>query len=111
MAVLGLIGGPLICASGIAVMFEVFDQGGVGQGIATISEFNWELSLGIWLTVKGFKPSPITIGVRPRSRGGGGSCRGLKGPEPLGQAGDSAPKATSAIVRASSRRGLRQPQR
>jgi hypothetical protein len=59
MAVLGLIGGPLICASGIAVMFGVFDQGGTAQGIATIPEFIWELSLGIWLTVKGFRPSPI----------------------------------------------------
>lgn len=29
------------------------------QGIATIPEFLWELSLGIYLTVKGFRPSPI----------------------------------------------------
>jgi hypothetical protein len=40
-------------------MFGVFDQGGTAQGIATIPEFIWELSLGIWLTVKGFRPSPI----------------------------------------------------
>ena len=59
LAALGLIGGPLICASGVAVMFGVFDQGGTGQGIATIPEFFWELGLGIWLTVKGFTPSPI----------------------------------------------------
>jgi hypothetical protein len=59
MAVLGLVGGPLVCASGIAVLFGVFDQGGAGQGIATIPEFLWELSLGIWLTVKGFRPSPV----------------------------------------------------
>jgi hypothetical protein len=48
-----------VCASGIAVLFGVFEQGGAGQGIATIPEFLWELSLGIYLTVKGFKPSPI----------------------------------------------------
>src|SRR5438874_1383012 len=59
MALLGLIGGPLIIASGIAVLFDVFQQGGAGQGIATIPEFLWELSLGVYLTVKGFKPSPI----------------------------------------------------
>lgn len=59
MAVLGLVGGPLICLSGIAVLLDVFQQGGAGQGIATIPEFLWELSLGIWLTVKGFKPSPL----------------------------------------------------
>jgi uncharacterized protein DUF4386 len=59
MAVLGLIGGPLICLSGIAVLFDLIEQGGTAQGIATIPEFLWELSLGVYLTVKGFKPSPI----------------------------------------------------
>jgi hypothetical protein len=59
MAMLGLVGGPLICASGIAVMFGVDDPGGTLQGIATIPEFLWELSLGVYLTVKGFKPSPL----------------------------------------------------
>ena len=62
MAVLGLVGGPLICLSGIAVLFDVFQQGGAGQGIPTIPEFLWELSLGIYLTVKGFRPSPILSG-------------------------------------------------
>lgn len=66
LAVLGLIGGPLICISGILVMFGVFEQGGTGQGIATIPEFIWELGLGVWLTVKGFRPSPILSGdARP----------------------------------------------
>ncbi len=59
MAMLGLIGGPLICLSGIAVLFDGIEQGSVAQGIATIPEFLWELSLGIYLAVKGFKPSPI----------------------------------------------------
>ncbi len=62
MAMLGLIGGPLICASGIAIIFDVFEAGSVAQSIATIPEFLWELSLGIYLTVKGFKPSPILSG-------------------------------------------------
>jgi hypothetical protein len=60
MAVLGLVGGPLVCASGIAVMFGVLAAGCAGQFIATIPEIVWELSLGIYPTVKGFKPSPIT---------------------------------------------------
>jgi hypothetical protein len=59
MAMLGLIGGPLICATGIAVVLGWIDQGSSVQGIATIPEFLWELSLGIYLTVKGFKPSPV----------------------------------------------------
>lgn len=65
MAWLGLIGGPLVMATGIAVMFDVIERGGAIQGIATIPEFFWELSLGIYLVVKGFKPSPITAGLEP----------------------------------------------
>jgi hypothetical protein len=49
----------LVALSGIAVLFDVFQQGGAGQGIATIPEFLWELSLGLYLTFKGFKPSPV----------------------------------------------------
>jgi hypothetical protein len=59
LAMLGLIGGPLIVASGIAVMFDVIERGSALQGVATIPEFIWELSFGIYLIVKGFKPSPI----------------------------------------------------
>jgi len=59
MAVLGLIGGPLIIASGAAVVLGVIEAGGVWQSIAAIPEFFWELSLGIWLIVRGFNPSVI----------------------------------------------------
>jgi hypothetical protein len=59
LAMLGLIGGPLICISGILVMFGVADQGGTLQSLATIPEFFWELGLGLYLTFKGFRPSPI----------------------------------------------------
>jgi hypothetical protein len=64
MAMLGLIGGPLVTLSGIAALFDVIDAPSTWQGIATIPEFVWELSLGIYLTVKGFKPSPIIGGGR-----------------------------------------------
>ena len=60
MAMLGLVGGPLIIVSGTLVMFGIADPGGPLQGIATIPEALWELSLGIYCTVKGFRPeSPI----------------------------------------------------
>ncbi len=58
LAVLGLIAGPLLIVSGVA-LFGVFEAGSVWQGIATIPEFIWELALGIWLTVKGFNPSAV----------------------------------------------------
>ena len=63
MAMLGLIGGPLIIVSGTAVLFNVIQPGSATQFIATIPEFIWELSLGIYLMVKGFKPSPILSGT------------------------------------------------
>ena len=57
MAMLGLIGGPLLMATGIAIMFDVTERGGTLQAIATIPEFFWELSLGIYCIVKGFRSS------------------------------------------------------
>src|SRR5215211_5353976 len=59
MAVLGLIGGPLIIVSGSAVLFGVIEAGGAVQAIATIPEALWELLLGIWPIVRGFNPSAI----------------------------------------------------
>jgi len=64
MTWLGLIGGPLIILSGTLVLFDVIEPGSSGQALATIPEFLWELSLGIYLMVKGFRPSPITDGMR-----------------------------------------------
>jgi len=59
MAVLGLIGGPLIIVSGVGVLLGVIEAGSVWQGIATIPEFFWELLLGIWPIVRGFNPSAV----------------------------------------------------
>jgi hypothetical protein len=63
MAMLGLIAGPLLVAAAIAILFDVIERGSPVQGIATIPEFIWELSFGIYLIVKGFKPAPILAGV------------------------------------------------
>ena len=57
MAVLGIIGGPLVMASGIAVMFDVTERGGALQSIATIPEILWELSLSLYCIVMGFRSS------------------------------------------------------
>jgi Domain of unknown function (DUF4386) len=59
MAVLGLIGGVLVCVSGTAVLLGVLQQGGSAQTLATVPEFFWELSLGIYLTVKGFRQTAL----------------------------------------------------
>jgi hypothetical protein len=60
LATLGLIAGPLLCASGTAVLFGVFELGSAGQVIPSIPEIIWEAALGIWLIVKGFNASPIS---------------------------------------------------
>jgi hypothetical protein len=57
LAMFGLVGGPLIVFWGTLVMFGVIDQGGTAQGLATIPEFIWELGLGIYATLWGFKAS------------------------------------------------------
>src|SRR5215204_5010652 len=59
----GLIGAPLLFASDIAVLFGFWGQMSVPAGIATLPVALWEISLGVWLVVKGFKPSPTTAGV------------------------------------------------
>jgi hypothetical protein len=65
MALFGLVGGPLVCLSGIAVMFGAFDAGPGPQGIATIPEIIWEAFLGIYLTFKGFKASSVVFDESP----------------------------------------------
>jgi len=60
--VMGLIGGPLLLAVTLASMFGLTHHGSPWWAV-TAPIFFWELSLGLYLTFKGFKPSPITAGV------------------------------------------------
>ena len=73
MTWLGLIGGPLIILSGTLVLFNVIEPGSSAQVIATIPEFFWELSLGIYLIVKGFRPTSPLLASPDVSLVGGGS--------------------------------------
>ena len=59
MAVLGLIGGPLVMASAVFVLFGAYERVSAVSFLLTIPEILWEASLGIYLAVKGFRPSPI----------------------------------------------------
>jgi Domain of unknown function (DUF4386) len=63
MPVLGLIGAPLLIASATMALFRGNHPVTALAAIATAPIFLWELSLGVWLVVKGFKPSPITTGM------------------------------------------------
>ena len=64
---MGLIGAPLILVAGTATLLGLNEQVSVWTGIATAPIFAWELSLGVWLVVKGFKPSLITVGIAAQS--------------------------------------------
>jgi hypothetical protein len=59
MALVGLVGGTMLAASGVAVLLGIIPQGGAVQGIATIPEIIWEAFLGLYLLFKDFKPSPV----------------------------------------------------
>jgi hypothetical protein len=59
MAILGLIAGPVLLAGGTAVLFGVIEPDSALKNLTAAPEFVWELSLGIYLMVKGFKPSGV----------------------------------------------------
>ncbi len=59
IATLGLFGGTLIVGSGIAVMFGLYAQMSSIGALAGLPVLAWEVSFGIYLIVKGFKPSPV----------------------------------------------------
>ncbi|GEM37139.1 hypothetical protein NN4_16580 [Nocardia ninae NBRC 108245] len=57
IAVLGLIGGPLICASATAVLFGRYDQLSAWGSVAALPVFAWEVSLAVYLICKGLGQS------------------------------------------------------
>jgi hypothetical protein len=60
MALLGLIGGPLLILSFMLKLGGVYDAGSTADGLLTLPEAAWELSLGVYCAWKGFKTtSPI----------------------------------------------------
>jgi hypothetical protein len=55
--VLGLIGGPLVFASALGTLFGLYAQvSALGSALA-VPVFAWELSLALWLIIKGFLPT------------------------------------------------------
>lgn len=58
MATFGLVGGPLIFASAIAVLFGAYEQDGA-HFLFSIPEIVFEASIAIYTIVKGFRASPI----------------------------------------------------
>ena len=53
--VAGLVGAPLVIAFAVALMFGAVERGSALEAVAVIPIFFWELSLGLWMTFKGFR--------------------------------------------------------
>jgi hypothetical protein len=51
---IGLIGAPLLLASGVATLFGLFDQLSAPAGVLALPIAAWEFSVGVWMTFKGF---------------------------------------------------------
>ena len=60
---LAFIGAALLLVSDAAVLFGVVDRVSALPALAALPVALFEFSLGVYLTVKGFKPSPITAGM------------------------------------------------
>jgi hypothetical protein len=58
LAMFGVVGGPLIFASAILVLFDVYEQDGL-HALFSLPEFIFEAAFAIYLIVKGFRPSPV----------------------------------------------------
>ena len=63
VALFGVVGGPLLAASGIAVLFGVIKPQSTLQSVATAPEIVWEAFLGLWLTFKGFRRVAADAGM------------------------------------------------
>jgi hypothetical protein len=70
MAMFGLVGGPMIFASCIAVLFGAYEQDGA-HFLFAIPEIFFELSITIYTIWKGFRPSPILDDTRYAGAGEG----------------------------------------
>ena len=60
MTWVGMIGAPLLFLANVGALFDWWDAGSTVPALATIPEFIWELFLGVYCTIWGFrKDAPI----------------------------------------------------
>jgi hypothetical protein len=65
---LGLIGGPLMISSVIGQIIGINEPISLWSGIALLPIFAWELSLGLWMAIKGFRSSaPLMLAAAAQS--------------------------------------------
>ncbi len=64
--VMGLLAAPLLLAPTLATLLGATEHGSIWWAPGGALIFVWELSVGLYMTFKGFKPSPLTA-TPPRS--------------------------------------------
>jgi uncharacterized protein DUF4386 len=67
MAMIGLVGGPLALVTATAVLFGAWEQTSATGFFFTLPEAVWELSLGVYLVVKGYRVSAPLLSERRRT--------------------------------------------
>ena len=73
----GMAAGSLALLTAILVLFGAYDQVSGPSGILTFPEAVWELSLGIYLIVKGFRPDASLVARDRRDSGADDLAFGL----------------------------------
>jgi hypothetical protein len=68
MAVLGLVGGPLLILSFVLQLFDVYENGQGPSALLALPEIAWEASLGIYCAWKGFRASSPLAGPELATR-------------------------------------------
>jgi hypothetical protein len=63
LPLLAFIGAALLVTSDVAILFSVWGPKSSLAGLLALPIALWEFSLGVWLVVKGFTPSPILQGI------------------------------------------------
>jgi hypothetical protein len=59
LSLIGIVGGPILLAGYLAVMFGLLGQHAPLASLSAVPVAVFEFSFGVYLIVKGFKPSPI----------------------------------------------------
>lgn len=70
LAMIGLVGGPVLLAASTGILFGVLDKGDPLYAIAVAPEFIWELAFGVYLTTTGGRvPGLVDHGAVPAAAG------------------------------------------
>ncbi len=76
---LGLIGAPLYMSAQIGIILGINDQLSAWSAIGLPGIFLWELSLGLWMTFKGFNRSaPLMVAAAAGAEGQDGSTSAVR---------------------------------